>query len=611
MSHFRRWGVFAMVAAAIAVSRVACGYTLWTENAENGYGQVIDNTAASYPLIQSDIVGQGSSAFHLANPSFQDNSFVIDETLAIQPDTKLFFLSRLGWATSSQVARVQVSTNGGSSWSTNIYNQSGSGGSGEGGFSLKEIGLSSFASLNVRFRFLYDFTSGSAFTQIDPGIGWYVDDIQIGSELQKSQWSIGNPSAHAQQYLEYINRARANALTEASRLANETDSDIQDAYSFFGIQKQDIVEQFTWYVNNGVMDQVAQPLSFNAKLLTAAELHTQDMYQNQFQGHNSSNNPPAPFQPGYGVGQRLDAVGYDYIGAGENVYSNADSVAQGHAGFDVDWGDTSNPGDPDYNPAFNGQGMQNPAGHRRTIHNNDFKEVGIGVINGTNGEVGPQLVTQDLGNPGDIRYVTGVVYEELNSNSFYDIGEGRSGVRIDVAGSAYYAISSSSGGYSVPVGQDGIFPVTFTGGGFATFSTTASVTNGWNVKVDYLAAATILAGDYNNNGVVDAADYTIWRDTLGRTGTGLAADGDGDNHVDPDDYSIWKSNFGATAGSGSGDFKSDKTAVPEPTGGIHLWVSAAGLFFALRYRMQQKFRPESQHSIALSVAKSCNSSGGS
>ena len=67
--------------------------------------------------------------------------------------------------------------------------------------------------------------------------------------------------------------------------------------------------------------------------------------------------------------------------------------------------------------------------------------------------------------------------------------------------------------------------------------------------------------DYNGNGIVDAADYTVWRDSLGRTGSGLAADGDGSGAVDQADYSIWKSNFGNHAGSGSGA----AAAVPEPT----------------------------------------------
>jgi O-glycosyl hydrolase/regulation of enolase protein 1 (concanavalin A-like superfamily) len=63
--------------------------------------------------------------------------------------------------------------------------------------------------------------------------------------------------------------------------------------------------------------------------------------------------------------------------------------------------------------------------------------------------------------------------------------------------------------------------------------------------------------DYNGNGVVDGADYTVWRDTLGQSGLTpySGADGDGDGMVDSDDFLVWKANFGATVpspGSGSG-----------------------------------------------------------
>ena len=69
------------------------------------------------------------------------------------------------------------------------------------------------------------------------------------------------------------------------------------------------------------------------------------------------------------------------------------------------------------------------------------------------------------------------------------------------------------------------------------------------------------SGDYNGDGVVDAADYTVWRDTLGST-TNLAADGNGNGVIDAGDYDIWTSNFGKTVGSGSG--ASANGAVPEP-----------------------------------------------
>ena len=41
--------------------------------------------------------------------------------------------------------------------------------------------------------------------------------------------------------------------------------------------------------------------------------------------------------------------------------------------------------------------------------------------------------------------------------------------------------------------------------------------------VEAVLASVGLVGDYNDDGTVDAADYTVWRDSLGQTGSGLAA----------------------------------------------------------------------------------------
>ena len=90
--------------------------------------------------------------------------------------------------------------------------------------------------------------------------------------------------------------------------------------------------------------------------------------------------------------------------------------------------------------------------------------------------------------------------------------------------------------------------------------------------------ATPLAGDYNGDGEVDAADYTVWRDSLGQTGSGLSADSSGpagtpDGTVDQFDYEYWKANFG---GSGAGG-QSRGIAVPEPVAAVLLLPLAANL----------------------------------
>ena len=103
-------------------------------------------------------------------------------------------------------------------------------------------------------------------------------------------------------------------------------------------------------------------------------------------------------------------------------------------------------------------------------------------------------------------------------------------------------------------------------------------------------------GDYNRNGVVDAADYTVWRDTLGQTGFGLAADGDGNHAVDVADYDLWKSHFGETAGSGAGATAAS-AAVPEPSTVVMLIIAAAS--WCLRQRRVAEKVPATHQCVAL------------
>lgn len=60
----------------------------------------------------------------------------------------------------------------------------------------------------------------------------------------------------------------------------------------------------------------------------------------------------------------------------------------------------------------------------------------------------------------------------------------------------------------------------------------------------------LLAGDYNFNGVVDSADYVLWR-KLVNSATDLRADGNGNGVVDSADYDFWRSRIGNSRGLGA------------------------------------------------------------
>jgi hypothetical protein len=96
----------------------------------------------------------------------------------------------------------------------------------------------------------------------------------------------------------------------------------------------------------------------------------------------------------------------------------------------------------------------------------------------------------------------------------------------------------------------------------------------------YTASLLSLPGDYDHNGVVDAADYVIWRKTIGQSGNALAADANNNGHVDSDDFDIWRANYGATTGADSG---ATFSSIPEPASLLMMLLGAAATL-ALRIR---------------------------
>ena len=99
----------------------------------------------------------------------------------------------------------------------------------------------------------------------------------------------------------------------------------------------------------------------------------------------------------------------------------------------------------------------------------------------------------------------------------------------------------------------------------------SGVGNGAGAAFPMEATRPYLAGDFQFDGLVDAADLAVWQATYGTGGPFVAADGDFDGRVTGGDFLVWQRAFGnaAIASAGGG--------VPEPGGGALLVLAWAVL----------------------------------
>ena len=110
---------------------------------------------------------------------------------------------------------------------------------------------------------------------------------------------------------------------------------------------------------------------------------------------------------------------------------------------------------------------------------------------------------------------------------------------------------------------------------FVEFEQSVQVSGANITGINFVADSSAASlGDFNGDGMVNLADYTVWRNNLGSS---FDLNGNGDETgpsagvVDAADYAIWKLNFGSPTGARA----AESIAIPEPAGGITLSILAS------------------------------------
>jgi Ca2+-binding RTX toxin-like protein len=243
------------------------------------------------------------------------------------------------------------------------------------------------------------------------------------------------PSALEQYFVELINRARANPAGEAARTGYDLNEGLPAGT---------------------ISSSPKQPLAINPYLTDAARRHSQWMIDADVFSHDG---------PGaIGPEQRMAEAGYVFSGNwtwGENLgwrgnTGSIDATLTTSQIHDNLYTDEDIPG----------------RGHRLSMMNENFREVGPGVVTGvmTSGFNGYNAVVAsvDFAKSGSGVYLTGVAYTDgVANDNFYTVGEGLGGVTVTATragdGATFSTGTFESGGYTLAV-DAGTYTVTASGG---------------------------------------------------------------------------------------------------------------------------------------------------
>ncbi|MBA3480742.1 MAG: autotransporter-associated beta strand repeat-containing protein [Pirellulales bacterium] len=114
-------------------------------------------------------------------------------------------------------------------------------------------------------------------------------------------------------------------------------------------------------------------------------------------------------------------------------------------------------------------------------------------------------------------------------------------------------------------------------GSGAEFTSSLITGTGTLQVTTFIAPPTPLAGDFDGNGTVEAADLTAWQNGYGMPNGANAGNGDGDadGDVDGNDFLVWQQNLGMTQSTTAS--AANAAAAPEPTGVVLMLLAMGGM----------------------------------
>jgi Ca2+-binding RTX toxin-like protein len=213
-------------------------------------------------------------------------------------------------------------------------------------------------------------------------------------------------SAQEQYLIELINAARLDPSAEARRL---------------GIGLNDGLAA------GSITAAAKQVLAPDTLLESAALSHSNWMLSADVFSHIG--------QDGSTPASRATAAGYIWNSVGENI----------------GWTGSTGSVDPTAAIISLHDGLFKSAGHRVNLMNNDYREIGVAQVAGDftyNGTVfHASMLTELFGRSGSSVILTGVAYNDTNSDGKYSIGEGRSAVTFVAQGKS--DVTETAGGYDL------------------------------------------------------------------------------------------------------------------------------------------------------------------